>query len=351
MSSTKPLTPVGSALAGALGAVFSNAVVYPLDTVKTRLQALPSSELKAETGANQLPGSGEKRKQPKGLVGKLARSIKRNQMLAMLIRIVRTEGVTGVFKGFSASMINTFSMQFAYFFFHTWLRTAALKRATGPLSTPAELGLGALAGAFAQVFTIPVAVVATRQQLWIPPPGATGKATHEPSLWETASEVVSEGGITALWTGLKPGLVLTVNPAITYGVFERAKSWVLAGAREGGKLSVAESFWIGVMSKTLATVVTYPYIFAKVRLQAKKEEPGETGAEHKKHDGAIDILKNVYKEQGFAGWYQGMGAQITKAVLSQGILFVSKDQFEGQARVIMDAADNFRASHPLLQKA
>lgn len=214
------------------------------------------------------------------------------------------------------------------------------------------------------MFTIPVAVVATRQQLWIPPPGATGKATHEPSLWETASEVVSEGGITALWTGLKPGLVLTVNPAITYGVFERAKSWVLAGAREGGKLSVAESFWIGVMSKTLATVVTYPYIFAKVRLQAKKEEPGETGAEHKKHDGAIDILKNVYKEQGFAGWYQGMGAQITKAVLSQGelsamdskltptgILFVSKDQFEGQARVIMDAADNFRASHPLLQKA
>lgn len=86
-------------------------VVYPLDTVKTRLQALPSSELKAETGANQLPGSGEKRKQPKGLVGKLARSIKRNQMLAMLIRIVRTEGVTGVFKGFSASMINTFSMR------------------------------------------------------------------------------------------------------------------------------------------------------------------------------------------------------------------------------------------------
>jgi hypothetical protein len=61
---------------------------------------------------------------------------------------------------------------------------------------------------------------------------------------------------------LKPGLVLTVNPAITYGVFERVKALVLAReGRIGGRLSVGESFWIGVGSKTLATVVTYPYIF------------------------------------------------------------------------------------------
>jgi hypothetical protein len=56
--------------------------------------------------------------------------------------------------------------------------------------------------------------------------------------------------------------VLTVNPAITYGVFERVKALVLAReGRIGGRLRVGESFWIGVASKTLATVVTYPYIF------------------------------------------------------------------------------------------
>lgn len=56
--------------------------------------------------------------------------------------------------------------------------------------------------------------------------------------------------------------MLTVNPAITYGVFERVKALVLAReGRVGGRLSVGESFWIGVGSKTLATVVTYPYIF------------------------------------------------------------------------------------------
>lgn len=33
---------------------------------------------------------------------------------------------------------------------------------------------------------------------------------------------------------------------------------------------------------------------------------------------AIGVLKDTYKSKGFAGWYQGMQAQILKAVLSQG---------------------------------
>jgi adenine nucleotide transporter 17 len=40
----------------------------------------------------------------------------------------------------------------------------------------------------------------------------------------------------------------------------------------------------------------------------------------------------------FADWYiclKGMGAQILKAVLSQGVLFMSKEQFEQYALAIM----------------
>ena len=202
--------------------------------------------------------------------------------------------------------------EFAYFYFHSFLRTAALKK-TSTLGTGAELGIGAAAGALAQIFTIPVAVVATRQQLWNPPKGATGKAAQEPSLLSTARSIIAEGGITALWTGLKPGLVLTVNPAITYGVFERGKGILLKG-RESGKLGVGEAFWLGCLSKTLATVVTYPYIFAKVRLQG--HTPDDVDGHVPK--GALEILKDVYHEQGIKGWYQGLSAQIIKAVLCQG---------------------------------
>ena len=343
----EPLTPLGSALAGALGSVFANAVVYPLDTVKTRLQAGGAPE-KPPADDSEKPKQKTPRT-PAGLVRALLGKLKRWQMLNMLVRIIRTEGVAGAFKGFSANMINTFSMQFAYFFFHTLLRTAAIKRTGASLSTPAELALGAAAGALAQIFTIPVAVIATRQQLWIAPPGATGKAAREPSLLETAKEIVRDGGLTALWTGLRPGLVLTVNPAITYGVFERGKTLLLEGeGRAGGKLGVGEAFWLGVFSKTLATIVTYPYIFAKVRLQAKDDSTSYADAANpgkKRPKGAIALLRQVYNEQGISGWYQGLGAQIVKAVLCQGILFVSKEKFEDYARIIIAAADRFAGQY------
>lgn len=64
----------------------------------------------------------------------------------------------------------------------------------------AELILGALAGALGQVFTIPVSVVATRQQL----------DDKSQSLLATTLEIVREDGITGLWNGLKASLVLTV---------------------------------------------------------------------------------------------------------------------------------------------
>ena len=41
---------------------------------------------------------------------------------------------------------------------------------------------------------------------------------------ETGREVVeSEDGWTGLWRGLKASLVLVVNPAITYGAYERLR--------------------------------------------------------------------------------------------------------------------------------
>jgi len=159
--------------------------------------------------------------------------------------------------------------EYAYFFFYSLVRTSYTKRLAArrpagsppaPLSTVAELALGAIAGALAQIFTIPVAVIATRQQLGAPKgKDKAGEGEHDGSFLAVAREIVREEGVTGLWLGLKPGLVLTVNPAITYGVFERIKGAVLA-ARErvgdtGTSLGPGLSFALGATSKSLATVV------------------------------------------------------------------------------------------------
>jgi len=140
-----------------------------------------------------------------------------------------------------------------------------------------------MAGALAQIFTIPVAVIATRQQIGrslhsrapssLPTqPDSTQKtfadAVKEPSSPTSSNsvaekyddsflavgrEIIREEGVGGLWLGIKPGLVLTVNPAITYGAFERIKATIQPG---GGKLTPWAAFCAGAASKTLATVVS-----------------------------------------------------------------------------------------------
>jgi adenine nucleotide transporter 17 len=74
--------------------------------VKTRLQALPNDERPANTVSEVRGGS---------VHAKLLRRLKRWEMLQMLLRIIKTEGFAGVFKGFSANMINTFSQRMSSF--------------------------------------------------------------------------------------------------------------------------------------------------------------------------------------------------------------------------------------------
>lgn len=91
-------------------------LVYPLDTAKTRIQALPHDEVEREVAEATEVSASIKEKAKGGnpvakLIVALANKTKKMAMLAMLIRILRTEGLAGTFRGFAASMINTFSMR------------------------------------------------------------------------------------------------------------------------------------------------------------------------------------------------------------------------------------------------
>lgn len=139
-------------------------------------------------------------------------------------QIVSAEGVSGLYAGINGSLIGVASTNFAYFYWYSIVRTLYFrynKSATHP-STAIELSLGAFAGALAQLFTIPVAVVTTRQQ--------TQSKGERKGLFGTAKEVIDgEDGVPGLWRGLKASLVLVVNPAITYGAYERLKDVIFPG--------------------------------------------------------------------------------------------------------------------------
>lgn len=126
----------------------------------------------------------------------------------------------------AGSLAGVASTNFAYFYWYSVVRSLYFRyqKTSTQASTVVELSLGAVAGALAQLFTIPVAVITTRQQ--------TQKAEDRKGFFDTAKEVIdSEDGVSGLWRGLKASLVLVVNPAITYGAYERLKDILFPGKK------------------------------------------------------------------------------------------------------------------------
>lgn len=190
------------------------------------------------------------------------------------------------------------------------MRTFYLGESASSASTAVELSLGAVAGALAQIFTIPVAVVTTRQQ--------TRPYTAEQlGLLSTAREVIGEDGPSGLWRGLKASLVLVINPAITYGCYQRLKELLFKGRQ---RLSPGEAFLLGALSKSLATLATQPLIVAKVGLQSAPppgRKPFKTFGE---------VMKEIVEKEGPLGLFKGIGPQLMKGLLVQGLLMMSKER-------------------------
>ncbi|KAL2007911.1 hypothetical protein VTN00DRAFT_7893 [Thermoascus crustaceus] len=292
-----PLSPWESAVAGATGAVLANAIVYPLDIVKTKLQVQVKS---SQTANGHVHGDAEHYE----------------STLDAIDKIVKNEGIAGLYAGIHGSLLGVASTNFAYFYWYSVVRTLymASSRVPKPPGTAIELSLGAVAGAAAQLFTIPVSVITTRQQ--------TQRKEERKGLIETGREVInSEDGWTGLWRGLKASLVLVVNPAITYGAYQRLKDILFPGKTS---LKPWEAFVLGALSKALATIATQPLIVAKVGLQSLPP-PGRQGKPFKSF---IEVMRYIIEHEGVLSLFKGIGPQITKGLLVQGLLMMTKERVE-----------------------
>lgn len=247
-------------------------------------------------------------------------------------KIVHSEGVSGLYSGIAGSLIGVASTNFAYFYWYSVVRTLYMKSNSVPKppGTAIELSLGAVAGAVAQIFTIPVSVITTRQQ--------TQPKGDKKGLIDTGKEVIhGEDGWTGLWRGLKASLILVVNPAITYGAYQRLRDILFAGKQN---LSPWEAFRkccmilclynplivfavLGALSKALATIATQPLIVAKVGLQSRPP-PGREGKAFKTFG---EVMRYIVEKEGLLALFKGIGPQITKGFLVQGLLMMTKERY------------------------
>ncbi|CEQ38932.1 SPOSA6832_00403 [Sporobolomyces salmonicolor] len=346
---TSTLPPLAQAASGSVGAVISNALVFPLDTITTRLQA----SNRRRPAANLAP-------QPS---------------VSHTIRtLYRSGGWTAFYSGIGPDSLSTALSQFLYFWCYSFLRdrlqarklrqgagtkVAAAgggdggkgKRPAPPLlSAVEELAVGCLAGVVAKGVVSPLSMITVRAQTASEPRQevAGGKAGDErpveeesddeddkygsaPSAWTIAQDIYKEQGLKGFWSGFQSTVILTLNPAITFYAFA-ALQRALIPARYRDHPTPLQTFLCGAFASAIASAITYPLILAKVPpflfllpllslaaadlasslWQTRLQFKSPTG--RALYSSPIDVFRKAYAKQGISGLYSGVESQLLKGI-------------------------------------
>ncbi|XP_010534563.1 PREDICTED: peroxisomal nicotinamide adenine dinucleotide carrier [Tarenaya hassleriana] len=308
-------------LAGAGGGIIAQLLTYPLQTVNTR---------------QQTDRDPKKEKRKLGTVEHMC-------------QVVKQEGWERLYGGLMPSLVGTAASQGVYYYFYQVFRNQAeaaalqLKKkglGDGSVGMLSSLLVAALAGSANVLMTTPIWVVVTRmqthrkvskeQQILSMSPSSEGKAlaAADPRPFGTFNaiqEVYDEAGVTGFWKGVIPTLIMVSNPSIQFMLYETMLTKLKKKRASKGSNSVTalEVFLLGALAKLGATVVTYPLLVVKSRLQAKQVTTGDKRHQYK---GTVDAILKMIRYEGPYGFYKGMSTKIVQSVLAAAVLFMIKEE-------------------------
>lgn len=181
--------------------------------------------------------------------------------------------------------------------------------------------------------------------------------SKSPTISSIISDIREKKGITGLWSGYSASLILTLNPSLTFFLYEFLKRVMIPRDKRddpGARIT----FLLAAVSKAIASSVTYPVSLAKARAQVdgssspvKKESveklsnnvkdattdrSKKSAQEAQKHlkdvskqarkNTIIHSILKIYKEEGIGGLYEGIGGEIIKGFLGHGLTMIVKDR-------------------------
>lgn len=167
-----------------------------------------------------------------------------------------------------------------------------------------------ISGILTAVFTNPIWVIKTR--MLSTARNAPGAYT---SIAQGTAALYKSEGIKGFYRGLLPSLFGVSHGAIQFMAYEQLKNhWALS--RKGGKegLTNLDYLTLSAVSKMFAGSITYPYQVVRARLQ--------TYDARERYKGAWDVVRQVFKNEGFAGFYKGLGPNIVRVLPSTCVTFL-----------------------------
>lgn len=262
-------------ISAGIGGAVSTIALHPLDTVKTKMQ-----------GTKTEPGG------------------KKPTIKGVLNQIIKEGGMAAVYTGVGIKTAQATITKSMYFYIFAALGGGKFSTVAGELA----------AGYCSELLNLPAAMpletVANRMMV------ANGKLT--PS--QVVKQLIKEKGLFGFYSGLGANIIVAVQPAIHFGLYEQIRKSVAKGRTT---LSFMESFVYGGLARAISTSFIYPYIRAKVIAQTDPEARNLT---------PIQILRKEYKERGMAGVFAGIEPEIIRGVLSTALMMAVKEKIADTTR-------------------
>lgn len=304
-------TILSEVISASVGGAVSASILYPLEVLKTRMQA---------DGDDETTKDGERKKAG---------------MIEYAQRLYEKEGFSVYINGIETSAFQS-AMEKAFYFFaytalkqvHSTVRPLFLgnnnnNNASAPMSASTNLLLGCLAEWAHLPVTMPIDCLTTAIQ-----------TSQKQNAMQLLLTILKEGN---MYKGIQAYYVLCFKPALQYTVFEQVKQ-VLLKSRKQKSLSAAEAFLLGMVARTVSTVAVFPFVRAKVVMQSrKKTNPTNTNnnTENPVPVSIMGLLNEMYQTDGIAGLYQGLGPELTRGVFSAALMLMIKEQLNGGIKTLL----------------
>lgn len=289
-------------IAGAAGAVVAMAVVYPLDSLRT-IQSVQG-----------------------GTAWEAAKLH------------LRHGGWRRLYKGMRAAFAGVIFSWGTYFFVYTLAKQKEKSRRGPKTKSGTNLPMAIGAGICSTIISNPFWVANTRLKVDFSAKG------RERGIFKMLVEILRKEGFRGWLAGIVPALVLVLNPAIQFALYDhlRAKvinlkqKWSAGGPASSSnslssqrnsssgsldcdrrfrpRVTPAESFLMGLVAKLVATLVTYPYLVVKTRAQSKVFNV-------KDYSSSMRTLLMILETEGLSGLFAGLPSKLTATLLSSAIMF------------------------------
>jgi len=270
-------------VAGAIAGMFEHACMFPIDTVKTRMQ-IYSSSTPAPTPS--IP--------------------------AMIRSIVSNESPRALWRGVGAVLISAGPAHALHFGVYESAKRFLFQHNNNDSNNNnnnyavvpnavVHAAAGATATLSSETVMAPMDVVKQRMQL-----GEANTLKTRLGLFAFVRRVVELHGFSALFAGLSSSLLMAVPFSATqFVVYEASKETLLATRSAGNNSFSARDHCVaGAVAGASASAMTNPLDVVKTRLQTQ----GERGA--RRYKGLVDAMRCIWYEEGARGFARGVHARM-----------------------------------------